>query len=170
MSPDRKLAFNFTLLDIIWIHMICTDKQYFPIRRIKNKQGASIQPAVQLRTGKTEVWLMHHTIKMQKSCQRRINRSHWSKEYLTSVWVGESSCFEQKDYWTEMKDAVGPSAGTNGFGWFFLLLLLEGKGRKNRKQVIGYKGVRCRIKRLRLRRVCEDCCLSPMSWWMTCLS
>lgn len=47
-----------------------------------------------------------------------------------SVWVGESSCFEQKDYWTQMKDAVGPSAGTNGFGWFFVA---RGEGEKEQK-------------------------------------
>lgn len=49
-----------------------------------------------------------------------------------SVWVGESSCFEQKDYWTQMKDAVGPSAGTNGFGWFFVVVA-RGEGEKEQK-------------------------------------
>lgn len=52
-----------------------------------------------------------------------------------SVWVGESSCFEQKDYWTQMKDAVGPSAGTNGFGWFFCCCCWRGRGERTENRL-----------------------------------
>lgn len=30
-----------------------------------------------------------------------------------SVWMGAISCVGQEDYWTDIKDTVSPSVGTN---------------------------------------------------------